>query len=523
DAGFGDGDGFVTYNSNITDWAYAVAVDPSDRIVVGGGLSMSASDMDLFVMRLKNNGVLDATFSSDGLITHSATAGCNGIEKAYTVIANGGEIFAGGTGLNCGSKGDSTLLKITGEGKLDTNFDAEGVASTEGYRESYQEYGQAVAQNTATGKIYLAGYQKASTGYSDMAIWGFNADGTPDTSFGTDGVLTTTADFADKNRWTAAGDDFIQGAAVDSQGRIVAAGYSTWAAGFSPMLVVWRFNADGTLDATFSDDGFYWAYSASNGDQKGHAVIVDSSNNIVVAGEQNNTMALWLFDANGKLTASASDSANEGVGHAVAFDSSGRILIAGKRENSSTGDDDMAIWRYNPDGNPDASFGTNGVFMTKASGDDVGNGMALDSSGNIFVVGQSTDASGNTRATVWLYDVTKGRLDTNFDGDGVWVDTGGAGDKSEAYSAAYDGDGFLVTGAGNVTETTQDFALWYFASTGIDKTFGNAGLILKSGSTGGKMDAGYSVMFDLASKKILVGGSSQDADNSSRGAVWRLY
>ncbi|MBI2339838.1 MAG: hypothetical protein HYU99_05680, partial [Deltaproteobacteria bacterium] len=285
DAGFGDGDGFVTYNSNITDWAYAVAVDPSDRIVVGGGLSVSASDIDLFVMRLKNNGGLDATFSSDGIVTHAATAGCNGIEKAYTVVADGGEIFAGGTGLNCGSKGDSTLLKITGEGALDTLFDAEGVASTEGYRESYQEYGQAVAQNTETGKIYLAGYQKASTGYSDMAIWGFNADGTPDASFGTDGVLTTTADFADQNRWTATHDDFIQGAAIDSKGKIVAAGYSTWAAGFNPMLVVWRFNADGTLDSTFSDDGYYWGtYSASNGDQKGHAVIVDASNNIVVAG-----------------------------------------------------------------------------------------------------------------------------------------------------------------------------------------------------------------------------------------------
>jgi len=67
-------------------------------------------------------------------------------------------------------------------------------------------------------------------------------------------------------------------------------------------MAIWRYNTDGTLDTTFSDDGI---------------VINDSA-------------------AGGSST---------DIGNALTLDSSGRILVAGYSYNASD-NADMVIWRY---------------------------------------------------------------------------------------------------------------------------------------------------------------------------------
>ncbi len=95
-------------------------------------------------------------------------------------------------------------------------------------------------------KIVLVG-QFGGIGVSapqDAFIIRYNADGTPDTGFGTNGQVT----------WTGTGgQDRLMAVTIDAQGRIVAAG-ETQVGGETQMFVL-RLLADGSFDTSYSGDG----------------------------------------------------------------------------------------------------------------------------------------------------------------------------------------------------------------------------------------------------------------------------
>src|SRR4051794_5967335 len=63
------------------DFASSVAVDSSDRIVIGGATSFSDGDNDFAVARLSADGNLDPSFSGDG----QATVDFGGYEDTSSV------------------------------------------------------------------------------------------------------------------------------------------------------------------------------------------------------------------------------------------------------------------------------------------------------------------------------------------------------------------------------------------------------------------------------------------------------
>jgi uncharacterized delta-60 repeat protein len=82
--------------------------------------------------------------------------------------------------------------------------------------------------------------------FPDFAIRRLNADGTPDTTFGENGVANL--DFG--------GIDHAYQIEIDAFGRIVVSGETSNGAGGTTDWVVTRLNPDGSLDTSFSDDGF---------------------------------------------------------------------------------------------------------------------------------------------------------------------------------------------------------------------------------------------------------------------------
>ena len=92
------------------------------------------------------------------------------------------------------------------------------------------------------GKILVAGNAYNGANY-DFALVRCNQDGSLDTSFSGDGKLTT--DFG-------ASSDYGQSVTVQSDGKIVVAGFSQ--SGGSSDIGLVRYNADGSLDTTFSGD-----------------------------------------------------------------------------------------------------------------------------------------------------------------------------------------------------------------------------------------------------------------------------
>ena len=99
-------------------------------------------------------------------------------------------------------------------------------------------------------------------------------DGTLDTSFGASGEVTT--DFN-------GGNDEIMAVAIQPDGKIVAAGYTS-TAGLGDFALA-RYNSDGkTLDTNFDTDGKVTTDFTSNGDDRARAMVIQPDGKIVVAG-----------------------------------------------------------------------------------------------------------------------------------------------------------------------------------------------------------------------------------------------
>ena len=89
----------------------------------------------------------------------------------------------------------------------------------------------------------VAGYSNNGSN-DDFALVRYNTNGSLDTSFDSDGKVTTAI---------GSGNDYACSVAIQSDGKIVAAGYSNNGSNDDFALV--RYNTDGSLDTSFDSDG----------------------------------------------------------------------------------------------------------------------------------------------------------------------------------------------------------------------------------------------------------------------------
>jgi len=371
------------------------------------------------------------------------TTDINTVDKivGVTKLANG-KILAGGTSSD-NSNGEFTLLRYNADGTLDTTFDTDGKLTTDIGTASNDQATSMVVQ--ADGKILLAGDNG-----NDFALVRYNTDGSLDTSFDTDGKLTT--DFGStENGYSMA---------LQTDGKIIIAG-GTFSGGGDFALA--RYNTDGSLDTTFDTDG---KLTTEIGTAIGGAPTSDTA-------------------------------------YAVAVQTDGKILAAGNK------DGDFALVRYNTDGTLDTNFGGsgNGVAITDFSGDgssmEVIKSIAVQADGKIVAAGYS-GVSGEDFALA-RYN-TDGTLDTSFDTDGmVTTDFGGAAD--EAYAVRLQADGkIVVVGTGKGAGTDNEFAVARYNTDGsLDTSFGTGGKLTTAITAGD--DAANAVYID-AGGWMLAGGSS---------------
>jgi uncharacterized delta-60 repeat protein len=229
DASFGSG-GRVTTNFGGFDSALGVALQADGRIVAAGG---GGPGSDFALARYDAGGSLDTSFGSGGTVTTNVTA----FEAATAVAVQAdGKIVTTGSTFSSGFQ-QFALVRYNADGSLDSGFGAGGIVTTDfGLGSGFG--GALVVQSD--GRIVAAG--RAGT---DLLVARYNADGSPDASFGSGGKVTT--DFGGTLF------DAAFGVAVQSNGKILAAG--TPFGGPSPDFALARYNADGSLDATFGSAG----------------------------------------------------------------------------------------------------------------------------------------------------------------------------------------------------------------------------------------------------------------------------
>jgi uncharacterized delta-60 repeat protein len=132
----------------------------------------------------------------------------------------------------------------------------------------------------------------------------------------------------------------------------------------------------------------------------------------------------------------------------IAIDSDGSIFAASSAVNS-TGDQDVAIVKYNSSGELNRTFGNDGIVITNISGrvasTDWVRGVTIQRDGKILVVGYTQRAGAQETGLSLLRYHTDGSLDRNFGNSGIVTSYGGNKDK-RGHALAVQADGKIVVG-----------------------------------------------------------------------------
>jgi uncharacterized delta-60 repeat protein len=340
-------------------------------------------------------------------------------------------------------------------------------------------------------------------------------------------------------------DNFGNAVAIDPNGRIIVTGSSVNSAG-GVDLVVWRFNRDGSLDDTFNGSGLVTRNSSSSNDasDNGKSVALDSHGKIVVAGSSrlnggNTDMMIWRFNEDGTVDMSFNASGHvrhdnaaggngDDIGNAIVIDNQERIVVAGYSKNSS-GDFDLVVWRYNPNGTVDTGLNGDGIIVLNSAaggnGDDMGDAITIDANNRIVVAGSSLNAASFTDMVVLRFK-SDGALDTIFNTSGI-VDLpapSGSTFNAVANGIAIDSQGrIVVTGSGENGSGNIDMLVWRFKADGsLDSDFNGNGIVISNGAAGSNgNDTGNGIALSRDGG-IYITGSSVNFTGDKDMVIWAL-
>lgn len=424
----------------------------------------------------------------------------------------------------------------SGAGCLDGTFGVAGkvlqdVGGVQTFAPRYQSANAVAVQ--PDGKVVAAGTARynspSGTGY-DFAwvITRFLSDGTLDPSFGSGGIVRLP-------HFTATNDiEEIRAMAVQSDGKIVVAGWAGKTPSDTFTSAVVRLDSSGNPDTSFGSGGVtlinYLGHVIS-------AMTLQGDGKIVVVASGGPYAAGWVgrLNTNGSLDTSfngdgfyllsfsSPPSTLKTTLTAVAVQSSGKILVGGDNQN------DFAIARLTTSGDLDTSFGKKGYAIEGiAAGIDGIYGLAVASDDSIVAAGRGYAATGADFSNMAFARFSaNGALDTSFGSSGkVLLDMHGFYDQATAVRIQTDGK---IVFAGRASTSTGDSN--YFSIVGrltangaLDSTFGSGGVRETSYNTGDYIrDTSNALAIDALGRIVVAGFANADASGLMTWALARYF
>ncbi|MCU0485707.1 MAG: hypothetical protein MUC85_06300 [Anaerolineales bacterium] len=502
---FGSGGMVITDFAGSSDWVDGLAVHEG-KIIAGG----SGGNKDFAVARYNESGSLDTAFGVNGKATASFGSGWDYGQDV--LVQSDGKIIVAGGGYAADWNTDFGIVRFTTTGILDTSFDGDGKVLTE-----FNGYSDRILSVTLQGdQILAAGYATHCYG-SDLAVVRYQANGSLDTTFDTDGKLTT--DFG-------AYHDSANSIAVQADGRIVAAGYTGEQPNGTEIALV-RYNTNGSLDAAMGADGKVLT-AFGGGYNLGYSVAV-ADGKILSAGWLNNTqshdfaVARFLIDGSldtsfaGNGVAVVDFNGGDDQAYAMVVLADGKVVLAGTTLQGSASD--FALARLCADGRLDngvncgsPGFATGGKIITDFGGQEGAAALLLQPDGDLVAVGSTHTCPNSDMAVARLN--ADGKLDNGFSGDGkTTVDFSGYWDEARGVALHPDGN-LIVVGYSNVANVNQDFALASLCPNGTlddgvncgSPAFGSGGRVTSDLS--GSYDRAAAVAVQADGKLLAAGYSS---------------
>ena len=277
------------------------------------------------------------------------------------------------------------LLRYNADGSLDATFGTNGVVTAD-----------IEAQNlavTRAGKIILCGsYFRGNQDNFTLAVEVLNPDGTPDTTFAGAGFIVPQR-LRTEDTFT---DSFADVILALPDGDILVAGHRNHAddlengTAFQGEILLARFNPDGSFDSAFGDRGIYFDPTTAGMKLVYDAALSPAGDRIVVTKTASGNPFLCAFASDaGTLEKTAALQGNEPFfqhGVPLAIDEVGRSYVVGQKRIDSV--ENFAAVRYDENLALDPTFGEGGTAVLPSPQDDVPYAIAPAADGTILIGGQ---------------------------------------------------------------------------------------------------------------------------------------
>jgi uncharacterized delta-60 repeat protein len=415
-------DWVARYNGpgNSIDEAYSIAVDGSGNVYVTGQSLGSGTNNDYATIKYNSTGVQQWASRYNGPAN-------SGDGSTSIAVDGSGNVYVTGASVGSGTVQDYATIKYNSSGV------EQWVARYNGPGNGFDaSYSLAV---DGSGNVYVTGASVGSGTVQDYATIKYNSSGVQQWV----------------SRYNGPGNsiDIANSLAVDGSGNVYVTGRSEQSNGNYDYATI-KYNSSG-------DSIWVRRYNGpGNIIDEANSIAVDGSGNVYVTGSSLGIVIVYDY-ATIKYNSSGVQqwvARYNGPGNdydnafSLAVDGSGNVYVTGSsRSGVTSGTADYATIKYNSSGVQQWVQRYNGP----ANGFDGASSLALDSSGNVYVTGNSLSGTNYDYATIKY----------NSLGDSIWVRryNGPGNGVDDAYSLAVDGPGNVyVTGSSVGSGTNYDYA-----------------------------------------------------------------
>ncbi len=352
--------------------------------------------------RYNIDGSLDNSFGTNGKVLTPIGTNLENEHNTVRVLNNGKILVSGTNGTS--SSYDFAIVQYNSNGSLDLTFGNNGVVLSD----FNNEHNISTLEIQTDNKIVIGGsiLIPSSNNNSNFAIARYNIDGSKDTSFGINGLVSINIGTVSNNLTVS--DDYVDALKIQSDGKIIASGLTSLNNGGDFGMV--RLNTDGSIDSSFGING---------------RVITDFGS---------------IEEAN-----------------AIQILSDGKIILSGIYYYNSDTNEKVVIAKYNSNGTLDATYGTSGKVIT-----DFGNSSPVDfafssqiqTDGKLLIIGYVKNATAD--AFIAIYNID-GTLDTSLNSSGfLFIDFGV---NEDAVTSVFQTDGKLLLGGATYNGSIANFML----------------------------------------------------------------
>ena len=511
-----------------TSIVYSLAVQPDDKVIIGGSFTTVDSEDRVHIARLKAGGSVDSGFDT--------TNGTNDTVWSVALQVDGKVLIGGGFTLVDGISGTNRIARLDTDGSIDSSFDTyPGVHSGDVFSVVVQPHDE---------KILIGGNFSKVSDKPRQGFARFLSDGSLDTIFypglgpddrvralaiqSSDGKVLIGGDFTsvgmETRRYIArlnsggsldanfgednlsmGPNDTVEAIGVQNDGKVIIGGDFTSVDGTARNRIA-RLDADGSLDTSF-DPG-------SGADEIIKDVAILDDGNVIIAGEfsqvgglQRNGIA--KLDSSGTISSTFEvTGTHELIGdvYAVHILDSGKVLIGGQfilRTIAGSTVEYKHIARLNSDGTADTSF------LPNIWPDDGGvHTLAVQTDGKIIIGGDFSTifiTESISREKIARLNAD-GSLDTSFDTS--------SGPDDKVSSVAIQSDGKVLIGGefATVAGTAMKHLARLNSNGSLDSSY----------DSNNKLNNTVDAIEMQADGKAVVGGKFVKAGNTARNRIARM-